>query len=435
MTASQRHRTTWTKPGDGTSREAATSRKADPYSMNQEHPQPSPVDYESGDPDAWAETPTGNQLVYDGYEGGEGGREMRNEVNFAEFKPETFGHKDDKEWKGPGKYDNAKVSAAMRKANAAERIARATLRTSDDALVEAQAVDLMALPDKVLVATLRRLDAVSPDALPKDRKYKRAMACCKFAADVLGEAVTNGPKGQDTVERLGRTLMSIDDPTLREMFKIVAGARAAAHDEEEEEEEGGESTSSAKKQSGEVEIKFDGEEEEEDGGETAGLDAGGIESGGSGTLGADDLAMLDSMLEAEACPPAAPAPAPTGDLADLFEAPAAPAMPMQAPAMPGMASNGPEITFGGDDEDPPARTASSNSDAALSTLFDDHPEVVAQREISAAQAEQRAREGGYGPVSDVRTASDGAKRLGNVRGGKPSSVDESLETLWERPGA
>ena len=62
MTATAtRKRTTWSESGDGNSRAAATSRTADPYTMNQEHPQPGPTDYESGSPDSWAETPTGNE--------------------------------------------------------------------------------------------------------------------------------------------------------------------------------------------------------------------------------------------------------------------------------------------------------------------------------------------------------------------------------------
>lgn len=140
--------------------------------------------------------------------------------------------------------------------------------------------------------------------------------------------------------------------------------------------------------------------------------------------------MLDSMLHEETGQPA-----PTGELVELFEAPAAPAA---MPAMPAMASDGPDISFGGEDEEDvaPARTASAGTqNDDLGSLFNDHPEVVAQREISAAQNEQRAREGGYGPVSDIRTASEGARKLGNVRGGKPANVDENLESIWERPGA
>ena len=64
MTApAPRKRTTWPESGDGNSRAAAKSHQADIYTMNQEHPQPGVTDYESGSPDAWAETQTGNENV------------------------------------------------------------------------------------------------------------------------------------------------------------------------------------------------------------------------------------------------------------------------------------------------------------------------------------------------------------------------------------
>jgi len=372
--------------------------------MNQEHPQPTPVQYENGNPDSWAETPTGDELVQAGYDGD---HEARNDLNFAEFKPETFDHKDSKQWRGPGKYDNAKVSAAIRKANAAERMARATLRTSDERLIEAQATDLMALPDKVLVATLKRLDTVSPDALPKDRRFKRAMACCKFASDFLGESAT-----EDGVVRMGKVLMSIDDPTLKELFKVAAKlkvARVALNDEEEEES--------------------DEESDDHTSGDTS-CDTDDVTSGDTGCLSPQDMAMLDNMLNQEGAPPVAPAP--TGELTELFEAPASPPVPT---TMPAMASNGLDISFDDEDEDSTrTEAAEKTSSAQLASLFDDHPEVVAQREIAAAEAEQRAREGGYGVVASTRTASTGAKKLGNVTGGKPRSVDDELAGLWDGPG-
>jgi hypothetical protein len=53
-----RKRSTWTQTAAPTpGRQATTERRADIYTMNQEHPQPSPVDYENGNPDSWAETP------------------------------------------------------------------------------------------------------------------------------------------------------------------------------------------------------------------------------------------------------------------------------------------------------------------------------------------------------------------------------------------
>ena len=150
-------------------------------------------------------------------------------------------------------------------------------------------------------------------------------------------------------------------------------------------------------------------------------------------MSAEDFSMLDNMLQQEGQPVPAQ---PVGELTELFEGvPQAPMMgdPMAVPAMPAMASQGPDIdiTFGDDEGE--ARTASTEDTSSLDSLFADDPEVQAQREIVAAQQEQRVREGGYTPGS--RTASaGGARKLGNVRGGKVN-VDEDLANLWDRPGA
>jgi hypothetical protein len=432
---SQRKRTTWSEPGDGNSREAATSRKADPYTMNQEHPQPGPTDYESGDPDAWAETPTGNENVQQEYEGE---RVKRNEVGLGEFREDTFGKP--REW-GDHKYENK--TAALRKASAAERVARAILRTDDESTIGNQALDLMALPAKSLAATCRRLDRVSPDALPKEQKYRRALACCKLSARILGYSeadISESPKRSDLSQRLAGVLMSIDDPTLKAILGHVAASRTvkvAGDDEDEDGKDEKTGSVSAEPDEGEVAAK-PGMREPEDTGkpgeETAGIPpeikAGKEECGidSTGCMCPEDMQMLDTMLQQEM---GQPVPArPVGELTELFEG--AP-MPMAAPemAVPAMASQGPdvEITFGDDGEE---RTASAEDDSVLADLFSDDPEVQAQRDIVAAQQEQAAREGGYAPSS--RTASSGgARKLGRIQAGKVS-VDQELEGLWDRPG-
>lgn len=423
-----RQRSTWSDSSGGTPREATTSRRADIYNMNQDHPQPSPVEYENGSPDDWAETPTSNKNVDQDYEGG---HVRRNELNFGEFRDDTFNHKDSDHWNdGKGKYDNAREAAA-RKASAAERVARAVLRTSDDKLLEEQASDFMSLPDPVLAATLRRLDKVSPDSLPKDRKYKRAMACCKLAARLLPEKTT-----EQEVERLASVLMGIDDPTLREILKTVA-ATTVAHDapgetEEEERKEKEEKAAGAKNDMPPTQEpgapKVEGKK-----------DAGGDDTS---CMTAEDLALLDSMLSEEAGPPAAVAPivappaaaAPVSDLTDLFAPP--PAMmapPVAGPPMAAAASELPDIRFDDEDDDgAPQVAAGGVGDAELDALFDDHPEVIAQREQQAAAREQAAREAGYS--SATRTASAGAKRIGNVQVSRNDPSTE-LESLWDRPGA
>lgn len=451
---SQRKRTTWSGSDDGNSRSAATSRTADPYSMNQEHPQPGPTDYESGSPDAWAETPTGNESVQGEYDGE---RVKRNEVGLGEFREDTFGK--EREW-GDRKYENK--TAAERKAVAAERVARAILRTDDEKAVGNQALDLMHLPAKSLIATLHRLDKASPDALPKDAKYKRAFACCKLAARVLAftEAdIAASPKKAEINQKLAGILMSVDDPTLKAVLGCVASSRAAvAADDEDDKgnDEGDTSVSVIESDKGDRDDKGDeagrkaldapsasgttpvGGIDSAMDGHGAGIDSAGVPPGttsgidvgdGEDCMCPEDMQMLDSMLKQEIGQPV-PA-APVGELSELFEgvpAPAAPAM-----VVPAMASQGSEIeiTFG-DEGEGEGRTASDGDVGVLDTLFADDPEVQAQREIVSAQQEQRVREGGYAP--DSRTASStGARKLGQIQAGR-ANVDDELGNLWERPG-
>ena len=68
----------------------------------------------------------------------------------------------------------------------------------------------------------------------------------------------------------------------------------------------------------------------------------------------------------------------------------------------------------------------------VTVTFGDNEEVQAQRQIKAAEVEQQAREGGFAPIG--RTASTkGAKKIGQVQRGKPATVDQALENLWDRP--
>jgi len=114
------------------------------------------------------------------------------------------------------------------------------------------------------------------------------------------------------------------------------------------------------------------------------------------------------------------------DLTALFEG--APAAPVVAPVVPGLASGMPEISFDDDDETPEP----SMNVASIDDLFADDPEVQAQRQIQAAQQEQSMRELGYTGVG--RTASaGGAKKLGQVRSAGKVPVEKALENLWDRP--
>lgn len=412
-----RERTTWKSGGP---RQAATSRRADIYEMNQDRKQPSATEYESGNPDSWAETPVdGSKMsVNDEYEGE---KVKRNELGMGEFRDDTWKHKDADEWNGKGKYDNAKV-AAERKALAAERVARAALRTGNDKLVTAAALELMSLPNGRLAALMKHLDAVSPDALSEDSKLRRAFACTKLAARTLGDNAD-----EPSVERLARTYMRIDDPTLKSILKIVASVRVAEDDGQGSGDKPEEKAASEKKDDdsddqgqgqGQAEppaVAASEKKEEE---------VGAPVETQSQELTPEEHNMLHEMLEAAPAapaimaPPAVLAPAaavapPADDLTSLFEVTSAP-----APAAMVASS---DISFD-DDDAGEVNVAASDIDG----LFADDPEVQAQRAIQTA-----SHDGGFTSVG--RTASTGAKKLGTVTKAKPVSPDAALEQLWDRP--
>lgn len=418
-----RRRSTWQQP-KSTSRQAATDRKAeDIYDMNQEHPQPSVTEYESGSPDSWAETPTTNKNVEGDYDGD---HVKRNEVGFGEIRDDTWSHKDADRWNGGGKYDNQGKLAA-KKASLAERVARATLRTDNQELIEQQAADLMALPVKTLVASAERMDKVSPEALTKDQKFRRALACCKLAANILGETAT-----EEQVERLAQTIMTIDDPTLKSILKISAEIRTADLETETETETAGETVDAEPP----VPATAAPKKEDEEGGDDDETCAA------SRCLGGEDEKKLEEMLPGQpgqpeetagdACEMVAPVPAPAPALTEMFEEAPAPMAPAPGPAVPASpiapATDAPEISFDEDEEQIPV---TANDQQELAALFDDDEEVQAQREIQAAEQEQQARaQSNYGPQPATRTASEGARKLGAVTRTASSSDDDELAALW-----
>lgn len=510
-----RTRSTWQGNGAATPRQAATQRQADIYKMNQEHPDAGPIDYESGDPDSWAESWHGYGDVEKEYEGG---HVKRNELNFAEFRDDTWKHKDSDHWhSGKGNYDNvvdgegkfenptgksqgekagrtyeagtqggaapATTSTIMasgdrrdmaeRKAKAVERIVRATLRTSNEKLIMDVAMGFMGMPDRVVVATLRALDAVSPDSLSAENKTRRAMACTKLAARLIGDEASD-----KQLEQLASTLMTVDDPTLRSILKQLAAAKVAQQQDEEEGEQGhtGQQQVTGQQQQGQQDQQQAQQGQQQQGQQEQGQQQqsqqeqaqqrfmqqqqqqGQQQQGqqdqqqaqqGQQIMGQEqeeqeegmahmshdlppaELQLLDQMLKEEMGQQGVPA---GDDLTALFEAAPAPA----APVAPVMAQAGamPEISFDDDDEVPAAPVGVAAAQVAsqgdeLDQLFGDNEEVVAQRQIKAAEQEQVARESGF---AVGRTASSkGAKKIGQVQRGKPATVDQSLENLWDRP--
>ena len=512
-----RTRSTWQGNGAAQPRQAATRRQADIYKMNQEHPDAGPIDYENGDPDSWAESWHGYGDVEQEYEGG---HVKRNELNFAEMLDTTYKHKDSDHWhSGKGNYDNVKDGEgkfenqsgkstgekagrtyeagnrpssqtaagapdrrdmAERKAAAVERVVRAMLRTSNEKLITDVAVGYMGMPDRVVVATLRALDAVSPDALTPENKMRRALACTKLAARLLGDSA-----GDKMTETLASTLMTIDDPTLKSVLKQLAAAHVAQEQEDDQGEEGGkqgqvqvqgqmapvgqqqeedqqggppmppavqgqqqeQQGQQQQSQQEQAQQRFmqqqqQGQQQQEQQGQQQMMgqeqeDQLGMPKMGHGDLPPAELQMLDQMLKEEMAGQGAPA---GDDLTALFEAAPAPAAPV-APVMASAPGMNPEISFDDDEEEmqaPPAGVAAAQVAAQgdeLDSLFGDNDEVMAQRQIKAAELEQQAREGGFAvQAAGGRVASSrGAKKIGQVQRGKAASVDTTLESLWDRP--
>lgn len=410
-----RQRSTWSQPSG--SRQAATKRQADIYNMNQERVQPSPVEYQNGDPDSWAETPVSNKHIEMEYEGD---HVKRNEVGFAEFRDDTWKHKDSDVWGGSGKYDNQKLAAAKDKAVRVEKIARHLLRTSNEDLVSGQMLDLMGMPEPILAATLKRLAAASPETLTHQQKLARAHACCKLASRLLPGA---GEEENGPVEKLARTFASIDDPTLKAILRQVAAHQVAA--DEDEDEDAPEKT--------EASAPAAPAEKTEASAPPAPPAPPPAKSEACGeAMSGPDMAELDALLHSEM---GAPAAAPSPELTQLFTPPA-PAMPMPAPLATSTAQAGSvDIQFGDEEMDvsPNAAVAAgapSQGSADLDGLFSDHPEVMAQRQIRAAEYEAvNGAPTGYGQPG-VRTAStQGAKKIGHVQATAGNPVDD-LSNLW-----
>jgi hypothetical protein len=441
-----RERTTWQNKGREINRQAATSRRAeDIYSMNGEHPQPTPDQYmaPNAGPDMWAETPANydTSLVKADYDAK--GHVKRNEVGFAEFQAPTF---DRPAW-GAGKYDNHKYASSERKALASHRLASNLLRTQNRELIRKVAVGFMALPDAALNNALKAVQETSPAAMSDEARFKRAYACTKLAARMLGDSAD-----EPSVERLARSIFQIDDPTLKSMIKIVAASKSGSEEGGSKEPGSKEPKAAAKKPGSKSEASKSGvpgskepkaaatkkegsgswgsksemsgsehsasEHSASEGSSSASASASAKDAltGSEEHSGSEHSSSTDAMLSAM-----------MGDVAPAAPAPVAPAAPMGdvAPAAPApsvmMAS---DISF--DDDSSPMTVHTS----ALEALFADDPEVKAQREISAAQRESVARAAGY---SVERTASvKGAKKLGSVKAAKETSPEANLSALWDR---
>jgi hypothetical protein len=131
-----RERTTWNRDQI---KQAAMSRQADPYTMNQDHKQPAADAYVTGTPSDFAEDVTSPNRWEAEYKGGQ---VDRNEIGMPEMRADTFNHAE----------KTASHDLLLKKADLTVQVARLMLpKTASETAIEDQAYGLMYLPDAELV--------------------------------------------------------------------------------------------------------------------------------------------------------------------------------------------------------------------------------------------------------------------------------------------
>jgi len=146
-----RERSTWNR--NDVVKKAADLKKADIYTMNQDHPQPAADKYVTGDPSTFAEdvhTPNTWESEYKGDE------VKRNEIGMPEMRSDTFNHSE----------KTASKEVLLKKADLCVAVARIMLagtKTASEKSIENQAFSLMFMPDQALIATHKRLAGEQQD--------------------------------------------------------------------------------------------------------------------------------------------------------------------------------------------------------------------------------------------------------------------------------
>ena len=369
-----RNRSTWQQ----STHVAARNHKADPYSVNQEHPQPAVNAYESGSPDTWAETPMSSLPADSEYKGG---AVVRNEIGLPEFRADTWSHKDSMQWNGSGRYDNHR-SAAARTASVATRIAGTI--SSSPVGQKTIASALMSLPAEHLASISKHL----PASLSPESKLKKSIACTRLAALMLNT------DNERNIERLARELYKVRDSELKSVLathNLIAGEE----EEEEEKEEEGKKQAQQQQQSQQEQQAQQQEQQAQQQQQSQECQSQEQQEQMAHGLTLPELEAVQSLLEEEAG--------------------IAPCSPMDA-------SQAPDITFG--EPAPSVPGLASTASTSLESLFDHDPELASLRQTASAPANTASS------FSGSRVAS--VKKLGNVVSSAPApSVPNDLASLWK----
>ena len=213
---------------------AEQMKKADPYTMNQEHANNPVEKYHSGDPDAWGETP-----------------DMKTPWK-NEGRDET-GH--------PAPAHEAVKAARMLEDKALKciTIAQRMLPGAVDASIEEQATDLMYLPERSIMATLQR-QAELAEALSSNKEEEEED---KEAKKKDEEEVESKKKDEEEVEAKKKE----DKEEVESKKKDEEDKEAKKKDDKEEVEakkKDDEEEVEAKKKDDEEEVEAKKKDEEED---------------------------------------------------------------------------------------------------------------------------------------------------------------------------
>ena len=142
-----RERSTWNRD-EVVKKVAGLQKQADPYTMNQDHPQPAADKYVTGDPSTFAEdvhTPNTWDVEYKGDE------VKRDEIGMADYRPDTFNHPEKTAAQRETLHKKSKLCVAV------ARLMLAGQKTASLKAIEDQAFALMHMPDEALISTHKRL--------------------------------------------------------------------------------------------------------------------------------------------------------------------------------------------------------------------------------------------------------------------------------------
>jgi hypothetical protein len=138
-----RERTTWNRTEIA---RTAGLKVADPYTMNQDHPQPEAEEYVIGDPASFGEDICPSNETWEAEYAG--GQVKRNEIGMPEMRSDTFNHPE----------RTASEDYLIKKAALCVAIARSVLsKTASSEELEDQSLAFMHLPDSAVMGTYTRL--------------------------------------------------------------------------------------------------------------------------------------------------------------------------------------------------------------------------------------------------------------------------------------